>query len=141
MASTAHPDLGRRLRLAVAGAAVATVLTAATAGAAAAVPMGVQAAGLSRLDAGDSGSGLDARLRTRSDSGSGPRSPFPGFLLDRGRYTSFDAPGVPMTLARDLNNRGQIAGSTVAPPRPTPWPGPAGSCWLRASTARSPRLE
>jgi hypothetical protein len=38
-----------RLRLAVVGAAVATVLTVATAGASAAAPMGVQGAGLSRL--------------------------------------------------------------------------------------------
>jgi hypothetical protein len=43
MASTARSSLGRRLRLAVAGAAVATILTVATAGASAAAPMGVQA--------------------------------------------------------------------------------------------------
>jgi hypothetical protein len=46
-------------------------------------------------------------------------------LLDRGRYTSFDAPGVPITLARSLvyglNDRGQIVGvyeNTAATPSP-----------------------
>jgi probable HAF family extracellular repeat protein len=114
MASTAHPNLGRCLRLAVAGAAVATVLTVATAGASAAVPMGVQADGLSRLEVGDSGSGLDARLRTRSASGSGPRSPFPAFLLDRGRYTAFEAPDPEVRLIPyGINNRGVIVGEYI----------------------------
>jgi hypothetical protein len=40
MAATERSNLGRRLRLAVAGAAVVTVLTTATAGAATPTPMG-----------------------------------------------------------------------------------------------------
>jgi Spy/CpxP family protein refolding chaperone len=43
MASTARTSLGRRLRLAVAGAAVVTALTVATAAAVALTPMGVSA--------------------------------------------------------------------------------------------------
>jgi hypothetical protein len=44
MASTARPNLGRRLRLAIAGAVVATALTAASAAASPPTPTGVQAA-------------------------------------------------------------------------------------------------
>jgi probable HAF family extracellular repeat protein len=112
MASTAHPNRGRRLRLAVAGAAVVTALTAATAAAApptrtgdaasmgVAAPIGVQADGLSRLGAGDSG------------SGTGPRSPFPGFLLDQGRYRTIKAPDPGVELyPLGINNRGQVVGT------------------------------
>jgi probable HAF family extracellular repeat protein len=114
MASTACTSLGRRLRLAVAGAAVATALTVATAAASPPTPMGVQAAGLSRLEVSDFGSGLDAGLRTRSDSGSGPRSPFPAFLLDRGRYTTFEAPDPEVRLIPyGINNRGVIVGEYI----------------------------
>jgi hypothetical protein len=49
MASPAPPNRGRRLRLAVAGAAVLTALTAATAGASAPTPIGVAAPMGSRL--------------------------------------------------------------------------------------------
>jgi hypothetical protein len=70
MASTARTNLGRRLRLAVAGAAVATVLTTATAS-------------------------------------TTPRSQFPAFLLDRGSYTSFEAPDPDVRLnPLGINNRG-----------------------------------
>ena len=87
MAPTARPSLGRRLRLAVAGAAVATVFTVATVAAAPPTPMGVQAA---------------AR----------PRSLTPGFLLDRGRYITIEVPGATVeTGAGGINNRGQIVGS------------------------------
>jgi probable HAF family extracellular repeat protein len=42
---------------------------------------------------------------------SSPRSPVPGFLLDRGRYTAFDAPeAVFSTLPYGINERGQIVG-------------------------------
>jgi probable HAF family extracellular repeat protein len=101
--------IGRLLRLAVAGA----VVTALTAAAAAAAPptrtgdaasMGVQADGLSRLGAGDSG------------SGTGPRSPFPAFLLDRGRYTAFGAPRPGVELyPLGINDRGQIVGNYQNP--------------------------
>jgi hypothetical protein len=87
MTSTA-PTMGRvggRLRLAVAGAVVLTALTAATT-AAAATTMGEHA---------------DAS----------PRSLTPGFLLDRGRYTTLEVPGATVeTAASGINNRGQIVG-------------------------------
>jgi probable HAF family extracellular repeat protein len=85
------PTMGRvsgRLRLAVAGAVVLTALATATATAAAAppTPMGGQA---------------DA----------GPRTPTPGFLLDRGRYRPFDAPQArSSTLPYGINNHGAIVG-------------------------------
>jgi hypothetical protein len=86
MASTARTNLGRRLRLAVAGAVVVTALTAATAAAATPTSMREQA---------------DAR----------PRSLTPGFLLDRGRYTTIEVPGATVeTGAGGINNRGQIVG-------------------------------
>jgi hypothetical protein len=87
MTSRARPmgRVGGRLRLAVAGAVVVTALTAATA-AAAPTTMGEQA---------------DAR----------PRSLTPGFLLDRGRYTTIEVPGATVeTGAGGINNRGQIVG-------------------------------
>jgi uncharacterized membrane protein len=74
-----------RLRRAVAGAVVLTALTTATA-AAAPTTMGQQA---------------DAR----------PRSLTPGFLLERGRYTTIEVPGgTGETGAGGINNRGQIVG-------------------------------
>jgi hypothetical protein len=80
MASTPRADLGRRLRLAVAGAAVVTALTTATA---AAVVPSVQ---------------TSASQTTRPDHGGGgtasitPRSQFPGLLLERGRYRTIAPP-------------------------------------------------
>jgi hypothetical protein len=80
------PRTHRRLRLAVAGAAVLTALTTATAAASPPTPMGVQA---------------DA----------GPRSLTPGFLLDHGRYTTLEVPGATVeTGPGGINNRGQIVG-------------------------------
>jgi probable HAF family extracellular repeat protein/YD repeat-containing protein len=58
------------------------------------------------------------------------------FLLDRGRYTTFDAPGVPITLARDLNNRGQVAGSTLTPTEADPLAGARG--FLLAKGVKGP---
>jgi hypothetical protein len=94
MASPARTNLGRRLRLAAAGAAVLTALTVATAGASTPTPMGGQAAGLVRL-------GADTR----------PRSLTPGFLLERGRYTTLEAPGATVeTGAGGINNHGVVVG-------------------------------
>jgi probable HAF family extracellular repeat protein len=43
-----------------------------------------------------------------------PRTPIPAFVLDRGRYTSYDHPGARLeTSATGINNRGQITGSYV----------------------------
>jgi hypothetical protein len=79
---------GGRLRLAVAGVVVITALTTATARAAP-TTMGVQA---------------DAT----------PRSPTPGFVLERGRYTTIEAPDPNVWLFPfDINNRGQLTGEYV----------------------------
>jgi uncharacterized membrane protein len=97
--ASARPNLGRRLRLAVAGAAVATALTTATA--AAVVPSAQTSA--SKTTRPDPGSG-----------GTGPRSEFPGFLLDRGRYRTIAAPDPGVELyPLGVNNRGQISGEYV----------------------------
>jgi hypothetical protein len=93
MASTAHPNLCRRLRLAVAGAAVAIALTAATAAASPPAPMQVQAAGPAQQ-----GADPDRRAGT----------PPPGFLLDRGQLTTFSVPGAQATIPYGINDRGQI---------------------------------
>ena len=59
------------------------------------------------------------------------------FLLDRGRYTSFDAPGAGVvTWARDLNNRGQVAGFTLAPTEADPLAGARG--FLLAKGVKGP---
>jgi hypothetical protein len=40
-----------------------------------------------------------------------PRSPFPGFVLERGRYTTIEAPDPSVWLFPfDINNRGQVLG-------------------------------
>jgi probable HAF family extracellular repeat protein len=103
MASPAPPDLGRRLRLAVAGAAVATVLTAATAAASPPTPMEGQAPGMSRLSASPS-------------QDPGASTPPSGFLLERGRFKPISfPPGLPDPDPSpfDLNDRGQIVGPYV----------------------------
>jgi hypothetical protein len=114
MASPAPPTLWRRrLRLAVAGAVALTALSTVTAGAAPPSPMGVQAVGLSRLGAGEPGNGLDAGLRGRPGDSTGPRSQFPGFLLERGRYRTIEAPSPGVELYPvGINNRdrGQVIG-------------------------------
>jgi hypothetical protein len=109
MASPAPTNLGRRLRIAAAGAAVVTALTVATASASPptpmgdAAPMGAQAPAMSRPGASPS-------------QDSSARSPAPGFLLDRGRYTPV---AIPPRLAATapqgivpvgINERGQVVG-------------------------------
>ena len=37
-----------------------------------------------------------------------------GFVLERGRYTTFAPPGAVLTLPFDINNRGQIVGFTAS---------------------------
>jgi probable HAF family extracellular repeat protein len=54
---------------------------------------------------------LATAMAGASAAGSSPSSSFPGFLLDRGRYTTFDAPeAVFATLPYGINDRGQIVG-------------------------------
>jgi hypothetical protein len=91
MTSTARTTVGRRLGVLIAGSLVVTALTAGTAAASMPTPMGIASPGI----------GL------RDGSSSRPRTPVPGFLLERGRYTRFDAPGaVQQTNALGINNRG-----------------------------------
>jgi probable HAF family extracellular repeat protein/YD repeat-containing protein len=95
MTSTARTTVGRRLGVLIAGSLVVTALTAGTAAASVPTPMGIASPGI----------GL------RDGSSSRPRTPVPGFLLERGRYTRFDAPGaVQQTNALGINNRGVIVG-------------------------------
>jgi probable HAF family extracellular repeat protein len=54
---------------------------------------------------------LTVAMAGASAASTSPRSPFPGFLLDRGRYTTFDAPEAGFaTLPYGINDRGQIVG-------------------------------
>jgi probable HAF family extracellular repeat protein len=102
MASTPRTTVSRRLGVLIAGAVVVTALSVASAGASAPAPMGGPAAGLARLGAGD--------------PASGPRSQFPAFLLDRGRYTTFEAPDPDVRLfPLGINNRGVITGEYIRP--------------------------
>jgi len=51
----------------------------------------------------------------------GPRSLTPGFLLERGRYTTIEVPGATgETSALGINNRGQIVGATSTGPGQEP---------------------
>jgi hypothetical protein len=73
-------------------------------------PDGVGALGLTRPGTTTSITNASTPSTTR------PRTPIPGFLLDRGRYTKFDAPtAVTETGPNSINNRGQIVGGTGDP--------------------------
>jgi probable HAF family extracellular repeat protein len=89
MASPPRPNLDRRLRLAVAGAVMLTALTTGTA------PATGSTAG--------SGASLVAP--------GGPRTQFPVFVLDKGRFSAFDAPELGAAEFQRINNRGQVVGS------------------------------
>jgi probable HAF family extracellular repeat protein len=115
MASPARPNLGRRLgrrlRLAVAGAAVVTVLTAATA-AAAPTPMGAPG------DVSGPGAPLALGPMGSNDPEPGSRrnavksaAPPGGFIYRKGRYTPLDTLDGRLTGHTGINNRGQIVGS------------------------------
>jgi uncharacterized membrane protein len=97
MTSTARAMVrGGWLRLAVAGAVMVTL----TMNAAAAV---VAPASAVTPTAGRPGPGSTS-----------PRSPFPGFVLERGRYTSIEAPDPNVWLFPfDINSRGQLTGEYV----------------------------
>jgi len=110
MASTPRTSL-RRLRLAVAGGVALVALTVATAGASAATPAGTSGPALARPGTGGLAGGPGSGLRARSGPATGPRTPIPGYLLQRGRYLKFDAPdAVQQTAPFGINNRGVIVG-------------------------------
>jgi probable HAF family extracellular repeat protein len=104
MASTARTHLRRRLGILIAGAAVLTALMTVTASAS--MPaVDAPAPGLTRPGT------TTSITRTSNPSSTRPRTPIPGFLLDRGRVTKFDAPtAVTETGPNSINNRGQIVG-------------------------------
>ncbi|MBO0682645.1 MAG: hypothetical protein J2P45_05770 [Candidatus Dormibacteraeota bacterium] len=82
----------RWLRPAVTGAVALIALAMSTA--AASPPVSI--------DPGSGAAGADAS----------PRTPLPGFLLDRGRYIKFDAPGAATSTGPDgINNHGVISGT------------------------------
>jgi uncharacterized membrane protein len=54
--------------------------------------------------------GALAGRQTTGKSASSPRSPIPVFVLDKGRFSAFDSPGVRAQQSVDINNRGEIAG-------------------------------
>jgi hypothetical protein len=90
MRSTVRRMVRVQLRLAVAGAVVLAALTAATTGASA------------------------ATTRGRTGGETAPRTPVPGFLLDRGRFMGFDAPRAGIeTAPNSIDNLGRIVGSYV----------------------------
>jgi hypothetical protein len=51
----------------------------------------------------------------------GPVATSIGFVLDRGRFTTFSVPGAPITLPFGINDQGQIVGYSFSDPTaPTP---------------------
>ena len=124
MVSTPRTHGRPRLRLAVAGAAVATSLTAAAAGAwtpaqvdrveQRPIPDTARLLATSRAATDAAGAVGAAGVRARSGDSSGPRTQFPGFVLDRGRYRTIEAPepGV-LQYPFDINDGGQISGEYV----------------------------
>jgi hypothetical protein len=69
--------------------------------------MGVQAPGMARSGA-------------RPNVPNSPRSRLPVFVLDKGRFTAFDAPGQKAAEFQRINNRGEIVGSYSKGTRWTP---------------------
>jgi uncharacterized membrane protein len=56
-----------------------------------------------------------APITMGAHTGTEPRSLTPGFLLDRGRYTTLEVPGATVeTGAGGINNGGQIVGFTAS---------------------------
>jgi hypothetical protein len=109
MTSTARTILCARLGVLIAGSLVFTALTAGAAAASAPAPMGVTAPEPIRL-----GAPAGPSVSPQPSSSTHPRTSVPGFLLDRGRYTTFDAPKAGIeTDANSINNHGQIVGAYI----------------------------
>jgi probable HAF family extracellular repeat protein len=119
MVSAAYPHVRHRHRLAAVGAVALTTLTVGTVGASpqalGASGGGTVAVALQDRRAQAPGlTGLGAGISPRSNAHTSPRSPLPGFLLDRGRYTGFEAPDPNVQLAPvGINDRGQIVGEYI----------------------------
>jgi probable HAF family extracellular repeat protein len=98
MASLDRPNVRKRFRLAAASAVLAASMAAAAAtGAEAPAP-------------NDATPGRSPSL----SSGPPPRSPFPAFILTRGRYIPFEAPDPRVQLfPTGINNRGEIVGEYI----------------------------
>jgi hypothetical protein len=109
MMSTARTNLRGRLGVLIAGSLVFTALTAGAAAASVPAPMGVTAPEPIRLAAPAGPS-----VSPQPSSSVRPRTPVPGFLLDRGRVTTFDAPGATITFAAGLDDRGQVVGFSTS---------------------------
>jgi hypothetical protein len=108
MASTARTSLRARQGGLIAASLVVTALTAATAAASAPSPMGAAVEPI-RL-----GATASPGIGPRTSASTRPRTAVPGFLLDRGRYLTFDAPQAGTETAPGaINNRGQIVGLTL----------------------------
>ncbi len=105
MDSAARPNARRHL--AIAAAVVVAALTTAPV-AAAMPPMQAPAP----RPAHPSTTAIPTSASPRTDTR--PRTPLPGFVLDKGRFTAFDAPGAVMqTGPAAINNLGRIAGNYV----------------------------
>jgi hypothetical protein len=109
MTWSVRANLRRRLRLALAGAAVVP-------------PVEAQAPQTPLLGLGASPSPATATGSSSTRTGLGrtasgdirPRTPIPGFLFDRGRFGRFDAPNAGIeTAPNSIDNRGRIVGSYV----------------------------
>jgi hypothetical protein len=97
MDSAARPNARWYVHLAIVGAAVLAALVAAPATAATSPQRpAAQLAGAA------------------GPASTGPRTPLPAFILSKGRYSAFDAPGaVAQTGAAAINNLGKITGNYV----------------------------
>ncbi|HEV8563244.1 MAG TPA: hypothetical protein VGR06_43565 [Actinophytocola sp.] len=106
MDSAARSHARRRRLLAIAGA---VVLAALTTPAVAAMPL-LQAT--APRPAQPSTTAIPTSTSPSADTR--PRTPFPAFVLDKGRFTAFDAPGAVMqTGAAAINDLGKIAGNYI----------------------------
>ena len=73
------------------------------------------AVALAALTAPAAGAVTTAADRTGGSGDTRPRTPVPGFLLDRGRFTRFDAPRAGLeTAPNSIDNHGRIVGTSVA---------------------------
>ena len=129
MMSTARTNLRGRLGVLIAGSLVFTALTAGAAAASVPAPMGVTAPEPIRL-----GAPAGPSVSPQPSSSTHLRTSVPGFLLDRGRYTTFDAlQASSETAPASINNHGQIVGAYIEDDADATYHG-----FLRDAAASSP---